>query len=254
MKNVLLFSTLLLFCCGKGIQADDNGGILQLDSFNFNKTVNAFKFTFVKFDSSSSVGPKHESFALLAQEIAQEPDILMAQVLLLNNKELATRFKLEQHMLPEIVLFKTTKKPGQPITQKETRYGDEVSLDHMRRFLQGQTGIRLGLPGCVKEMDELAHVFARNSGKDQMKVLRQAEEALDKMGQKGEGAEKARRYVKFMKVSLGNPEFVPQETKRIEKLLENQMSQNNREEMQKTLNVLKSFHIQETNNHPKDEF
>lgn len=116
-------------------------GVITLDSLSFNKTTQAFPFTFVKFDSKAPAGPKHEAFVRLAQELHDQEKILVAEVRIPGygspvNHDLAERFGLNQGVLPEFIFLKRKKLPGKKYEQIVTRYGDVIDLDHMRRFLQ----------------------------------------------------------------------------------------------------------------------
>ncbi len=120
-----------------------NPGVVILDSYSFNKTIEAFPFSLIKFDTfDPSEDPKHESFGILAKELTEQPKILIAEVRIRGyghpeNHDLGERFGLNQGMLPELMLFAKKKSPGKKIEFQVTRYGDEVDLDHLRRFLQG---------------------------------------------------------------------------------------------------------------------
>ncbi len=118
-----------------------NPGVIILDSLSFNKTVQAFPFSFVKFEVLDPSGSKHEVFGILAKELSEQADILIAEVRIKGyghpeNHDLSERFGLNQGMLPELVLFTKKKLPGKKVDYEVTRYGDEMDLDHLRRFLQ----------------------------------------------------------------------------------------------------------------------
>lgn len=101
----------------------------------------------------------------------------------------------------------------------------------------------LALPGCLKQFDELAIIFAKNSGKDRMKVIRQMEEMISKQ-QDEEEAEVGKKYLKIMKnVEAKGETFLGQEVSRLEKLLKSnkKISIAKKQSLQKNLNILKSF-------------
>jgi len=130
-------------------------GIVLLDEFTFNKTVNKFPFVFVQISDGSTVKTtvdKKTEFSLLNLEfLGHNSDILAAEVRLQwgtpETKRLATRFQITDNLaLPEFILFSVDKvksKPGRYLYANETRYGGEVSVKQMVYFLKGK--IILGL-------------------------------------------------------------------------------------------------------------
>jgi endoplasmic reticulum protein 29 len=121
-----------------------------------------------------------------------------------------------------------------------------------------KTGIWLGLPGRIKEFDELAHIFARNSGKDRLKVIKQTEEliqTLTKEDKLSSSAQMGKKYLKIMKIldTKGNA-FLTGEEERIDKLLKDGgMSDEKKNDLHKSLNLLKSFVYTENKNNKRDE-
>ena len=139
-------------------------GVIQLNSLTLNKTLGAFPFSFVKFDTKNSDDTAENPFQVLAQELVREEKIVLAQVGIPGfgdpeNHDLSVRFQLNQGMLPEYILFK---RKGKDFDL--TRYGSDLQVDELRQFLQHKTGIWMGLPGCVKELDQLAHAFVSKAG------------------------------------------------------------------------------------------
>lgn len=55
-------------------------GCVNLDEHSFEKIVNRFKVTVVKFDVIYPYGEKHNAFAALAEELAHNNDLLFAQI------------------------------------------------------------------------------------------------------------------------------------------------------------------------------
>ncbi len=170
------------------------------------------------------------------------------------NDVLRTRFDMDRGQYPEVMLFKTDKKTGAIV--EETFYGAEFSTDAMRKFLKHKTGMHLALPGCLKEFDDLAGDFARNSakGKDRQKILERAVKKLDAIEDDGDRAI-ASKYVKLLETALGTEGLAAlrREEARIEKLLQEKMSPKKLEELHRTKNVLKSFDSAITMDHRRDE-
>ena len=55
-----------------------------------------------------------------------------------DNHDLSIRFGLNQGMLPEFILFKRKKLSNKNYDYDFTRYGSEVSIDHIKRFLKSK--------------------------------------------------------------------------------------------------------------------
>ena len=235
---------LFIFCVNPCLSEP---GITLLDSWSFNKTLQAFPFSLVKFDTRSPSGPKHEAFKLIAQDLIEEDTLLFGQVLIFGygspeNHDLAERFGLSQGILPEFIFFKRKTLSGKNDEYEMTRYGGEVNSVSLRRFLKLKTGLWLGLPGCIKELDELAATFSRNTGKDQQKIIQQVEKIVKNYKSTPE-ISVGKRYLKIMKiVQTKGAEFIAAEINRITKLLTTKLTEEKSEDLKKNLNILKSFH------------
>ncbi len=223
--------------------------ILDLDSWTFNKTIQAFPYSFVKFDTNSAeFGPKQKVFKQLASNVLNQNDLLMAQVNVLpENMDLATRFQLtEKAYLPEFILFQKSAKQNSNF-EVVTRYGAQFDLANLVRFLKIKTGLYIGLPGCLQDLDELAAVFFRNSGKDRQKIMRQVSDILLEMQKtrsgNGNDVISARKYLKIMESLVQNgDDFIWKEEQRLQKILQNsKMSEQKAQDLDKSLNILKSF-------------
>lgn len=241
-----MFNLLVLFICFQYCYGS-NQGVLRLDSSTFNKTLQAFPFSFVKFDTKSPGGQKHEDFIALAQELINEEKLLIAEVRIpgfgnLENLDLAKRFQLDQEILPEFIFFKRKKYPGKPFDYDVTRYGGVFDVDNFRDFLRKKTKLWIGLPGCVKTFDELAEFFGRNSGKDQLQAIKQIQEKISQSDD--EKARIGEKYLKIMKITqTKGMQFIQTESQRIQKLLKESISKEKAEDLKLTLNILKSFHF-----------
>ena len=228
--------------------------VLPLNSWTFNKTIQAFPHTLVHFTQQTKKPAEDDSskiwtaFEALATELIHEEEILLARVVIpgfgrRENHDLAQRFGLGEGQLPELILLSK-----QEIQHRETRYGAQVNLEQLRTFLQMKTGIRYTLPGCVAELDALAQLFARNSGKEHRLELIQQTENLVKSF-KAVDADKAnvgQKYLKIMKICHMQQlcqDFVSSETSRLKKLLSSPstMSLAKSQDVQINLNILKSF-------------
>ena len=111
----------------------------------------------------------------------------------------------------------------------------------------GKTGFWIGLPGCLKEYDELAEKFSKNTGigsKDRDKIIKQTETLIETQNE-GE-SNIGKKYLKIMKsVQTDGSEFLNKEISRLENLLDSKkkMSLAKRNDLQNNLNIFKSFHI-----------
>ena len=225
-------------------------GIVTLDSLSFNKTIQAFPFSLVKFDTKTPSGNKHEVFKLLAQDLIEEDKILFGQVLIVGygspeNHDLAERFGLNQGILPEIIFFQRKTLSGKNYDIKITRYGAEVNSESLRRFLKRKTGLWLGLPGCIEELDKLATGFGRNSGKDQQKMIKKTEEIIKNFTSNAK-VSIGKHYLKIMQiVQVQGDKYITTEIDRLSKLLPTKLSNEKYKDLRKSLNILKSFHGKE---------
>merc|ERR1719266_107279 len=233
VKRIVIFIAFLMNLC-----LAEETGILLLDSLTFNKTLEAFPFSFIKFDKQSpESGAKHLAFKLLAQDLIEENRILIGEVRIVGygspeNHDLSQRFSLNQGSLPEFILFKQK--------NELTRFGGEVNEDGLKRFLKFKTGLWFGFDGCIKELDELAAIFVRNSGKDQNKIIQQSQEIIDHLVDKE--ANSGKKYLKVMKlVHSKGVSFINSEINRINKLLNTKLTKEKYEDLTMTLNILKSF-------------
>merc|ERR1712001_416809 len=217
-------------------------GILLLDSLTFNKTLEAFPFSFIKFDKQSpESGAKHQAFKLLAQDLIEENRILIGEVRIVGygspeNHDLSQRFSLNQGSLPEFILFKQK--------SELTRFGGEIDVNSLKRFLEFKTGLWFGLDGSIKELDELIAIFFKNNGKDQKKIIQQSQEIVDHLVDKE--ASSGKKYLKIMKlVHSKGISFLNTEINRINKLLNTKLTKEKYEDLTISLNILKSFQRKE---------
>ena len=112
----------------------------------------------------------------------------------------------------------------------------------MQRFIRSSTGLWIGLPGCLEAFDSLAARFAATHGSSGRKeILRQAEDALDKVGSDSE-RKSADIYVKVMRKILEKGDaFLQSEIARVENLRSGKLSKEKKEDMERRLNILHSF-------------
>lgn len=185
-------------------------------------------------------------FATLAKRLINEEKIFFGEVQILGygspqNDDLAQRFQLNQGMLPELILFTRKKLPGKKLDHVASRYGGEMTLRSLESFLKTKTGLWITLPGCNKDLDELAGMFMRNSGKDREKIIQQTKDMVEDLKANDPQAHK---YLNIMnQINDKGKDFAEQEKKRLKKLLESSsLSVSKSQDLEKTLNILQSFH------------
>ena len=76
MKRPLIFLFLQSFHLIHG----NVTGLITLDSLSFNKTIQHFQYSFVKFDTKVPSGDKHQIFLSLTKDLIEQDNILMAEV------------------------------------------------------------------------------------------------------------------------------------------------------------------------------
>ena len=152
--------------------------------------------------------------------------------------------KHHQGKLPELIFLSKSPLPGKETVLQETRYGSDFNLEQLRNFVQSKTGVWIVLAGCLSEFDELAQLFVRNSrsGKDRHKIIEETIKLIDLCEDEGR-VQIGKMYLRIMKImhEKEDKDFVQSEKTRIEKLLEQSISALKKEELQRKLNILKSF-------------
>ena len=116
----------------------------------------------------------------------------------------------------------------------------EFKVDAIQRFISSNSGLWIGLPGCLEVFDGLAHRFIATAS-DRKEILRQAEDEWDKVTLNSE-RKSAEVYVKVMRKILekGN-DFLPSELSRVQTLSKGNLAQEKKDEMERRLNILTSF-------------
>ena len=79
MEQKLYLSVLFLFHF-QVILGNPISGVTMLDTFTFNKTINAFPYSFIKFDEAYPRGEKHEIWKQLGMEMSEVNEVLIAEV------------------------------------------------------------------------------------------------------------------------------------------------------------------------------
>lgn len=251
-----VFIILIIFGFASQGVAGSCKGCVELDSITFDKITENFKYSIIKFDVSYPYGPKHEAYEEFAKNIADVRDLIAAEVGVKDygdkeNQDLIDRYGIDFKELPKVLIFKRDNLKN-PVKFEEE---DGFTADNLRKFIRQNSDLYLGLAGCLKEFDELAMKFIKesSSGDEQKNVINEAEKALEKVkGTKDEAMAKV--YVAFMgRIVERGSSFVAAEKQRLKKLLEGKISDAKKTDLKKRLNVLESFTSHEGSNKVKSE-
>ncbi|CAB3370004.1 Hypothetical predicted protein [Cloeon dipterum] len=215
-------------------------GSVSLDSYTFDKVISKFKATLVKFDIAYPYGAKHDEFLKVAEASHLQSDLLIADVGVKDygdneNADLAKKFEVKKEDYPAVKLFVQGK--DAPIDFK----GKDFNADELKKFIRSNSGVYIGLPGCLEKFDAIAIKFASSDVAQRKVLLREAEDLWDKATGKSE-QKAAETYVKTMRrVIEKGEEFVANEVKRVQNLLGGKISKEKKEEISVRLNILNSF-------------
>lgn len=237
----------LLLVTYKTFPTQGANGCIELDRFNFDRIIQRFRFTLVKFDVAFPFGAQHEAFTGFSQEAAESiGDLLFAFVGIKDygdkeNSDLGKRFKIPDKY-PVIKLFNN---------QSLELYIDypennAVTIEDLRKFVRENTDLYFGLAGCVKEADELATRFANptNSMHHLELLVREAQQLCDAV-QSENDRNSLKIYLTLMKKILSSDkpidEFISSEKQRVQNLLKTKLSDKKKAELSLRLNIMESF-------------
>lgn len=157
-------------------------GSVNLDELSFYKVTNKFEASLVKFDVAYPYGDKHEAFVAVAKDARDVDDLLLAEVGVKDygekeNEALARKYGATKDNFPIVKLFMKGK--SEPLTFDDS---NGFTSDELRRFVRENTGIYLSLPGCVRELDIIAIKFMKAKAESKEKVLKEALDVVENMG------------------------------------------------------------------------
>merc|ERR1712045_876638 len=168
MKVLVVLLSLLSFSRSQVIE-----GLLALDKLSFDKIVERFEYSLIKFDVGFPTGEKHNNFGQLAKEIARYDNLFMGEVRIKDygdkaNQELAERFNVnqEKHNLPDKILFAAESWAG------EKGDGAEVYVKIMKGALD------TGKQGLIKEKERLAKMLGEKSSDKVKEKLKRKQNVL----------------------------------------------------------------------------
>lgn len=116
----------------------------------------------VKFDVAFPFGNMHEEFGSVAETTKDVEDLLVAIVGVKDfgdkdNADLAKRFDIDKKDFPVVLLFVQGQTKPIKLLSKENE--QDFTATNIKRLVRAKTGIYLGLPGCVEQLDRLAEEF-----------------------------------------------------------------------------------------------
>lgn len=159
-------------------------GSIELDEYSFDKIINKFEASLVKFDVAFPYGDKHDAFVALAKESRDVSDLLFAEVGVKDygekdNEALAKKYGATKDNFPVVKLF--LKGQSQPFSFDDSK---GFTSDALRRFIREKSGLFLSLPGCIKELDLQAMKFKKSKGEDKSYIIKETEDILKKLSGK----------------------------------------------------------------------
>merc|ERR1719378_1266873 len=219
------------------VAAYTDRGIVKLDNTTFDRLIDGTKAVFVRFDKEYAYGDDHDAWKDYAKTVGQSAaDLLSCDVGVSeygdkDNSDLAERFGIKTDDFPQFRLWKK----GSSSTDEPIKYdGPKKSADFLR-FVQEKANAWIGLPGQVKELDELAKELV--GGADAATIIAKAEKAAAESDE-----ETAKYYVKAMQKLSKDKEFIAKETTRLNKMMDDgSVKANKKEQFGRRLNVLNSF-------------
>jgi endoplasmic reticulum protein 29 len=178
-------------------------GCIDLDDLTYDKLLNKFKWSLVKFDVAFPYGDKHEAYSELAKELAGVDDLMVATVGIKDygekdNNELGARYDIKEGDFPVIKLFKNG------LTDAPVNFGQAVTADNLKTFLRQNTGLYIGLAGCLENFDKLAAAFiqALPNAKAEHAKAKELAKALE--ANQSQVSNPARRRVTFFCYTCAN--------------------------------------------------
>jgi len=232
---VAMFANLL--CGATGLHVK---GSMELDAWTFDKVVGGASPVLVKFDKDYAYGDKEDAFKEVCKRVGESGANVHIGVVGVQeygdkmNADLAKRFGVSKDDFPEYYLFKAGS--SEPI-----KFNGEVKPDEITRFLKTEAGLYVALPGCVKEFDELAALFMKDT-ENRATHKAAAEAAVQKLTNAGE-VESGKYYAMVMKKILDKGDsFAMTEIDRLTKMVGGASITEDRKVLfQKRLNILPSF-------------
>jgi endoplasmic reticulum protein 29 len=213
-------------------------GILKLDNTTFDRVIDGTKSVFVRLDKEYSYGDEHDAWKDFAAKVGDSSaemlvcDVGVSEYGDKENSDLSDRYAIKTDDFPQYRLWLKSKASStDPVL-----YTGEKKSDAFLRFVQAEAGVWVGLPGQLKEFDELAKEFS----KDAAAATKKAEAAAAKASEKD--ADAAKYYVKVMTKASAASDFIGKETERLQKMIDDgSVKPTKKEQFGRRLNILSSF-------------
>merc|ERR1719198_2519462 len=219
------------------VSAYTDRGIVKLDNTTFDRLIDGSKSVFVRFDKEYSYGDEHDAWKDFAKTVGESSaDMLSCDVGVSeygdkDNNDIAERFSIKSDDFPQYRLWKK----GMTSSDDPIKFTGDKKADEFLRFVQEKAGAWIGLPGQIKDLDEIAKEFI-SSGKS-ADVLKKAETAAA-----GYTEDTAKYYVKVMTKLSADAEFITKENSRLKKMMDDgSVKASKKEQFGRRLNVLNSF-------------
>jgi len=245
---------LLLLAFANSASGHNCAGCTPLDTLAFDKVVNAFPASLVKFDVAYPYGDDHEEFAKVAKDAAGVDRLFIGEVGIKDygekdNEDLAARFEVKKEDYPAAILFIRGKEADG--TMEHIKFKGKFTAEELKGFVRKNSGIYMPLVGCSEELDKLADELLAGKKNEMGEVIKKAEALWDQA--KGAKAQKrAEIYVKIMrKIEEVGEGFIAKEETRVKKILTGKVNKEKKEELEERVNILKSFKSAKSEN--KDE-
>eukprot|EP00741_Cyanophora_paradoxa_P013874 tig00020710_g13392.t1 len=271
--RALVAAAVALLALAAVASAYDTRGVVSLDRYTFDKIVDGHRPVLhpanmptsatsgrvswrqngppaapVKFDKKWST---NEAYKDVAGKVANSTGstILVAEVDVSEygekeGTELAERFGVKKEDFPTYFLFLKA------ANEEPVKFaGDKSSSDDILRFVR-KHGVYVGLPGCSKELDEIAAKFLDADSAARDTVLAEAQKLVEAAGADAADPKEAKKakqsaenYLKIMqKIKEQGEDFVTKEEKRLEKLLaDKSVEKGKKESFRRKANAVYSF-------------
>ncbi|XP_016958832.1 protein windbeutel [Drosophila biarmipes] len=219
-------------------------GCVDLDELSFQKTVEHFPYSIVKFDIAFPYGEKHEAYAAFTKSAHRATkDLLIATVGIkdygeLENKALGDRYKIDEKKFPAIFLFK-----GNAEDYVQLPSYKDITVNNLKAFVNANTPYYIGPDGCIKEFNDALKNYVNFPDEKQLKLIEELQAKQEQLTTE-EAQQNGRAYLIYMrKIHELGYDFLEDETKRLLRLKASKVSEGKREELQKKLNILDAFQV-----------
>merc|ERR1719327_2248220 len=164
------------------VSAYTDRGIVKLDNTTFDRIIDGSRNVIVRFDKEYSYGDEHDAWKDFAKTVGDSSaDMLVCDVGVSeygdkDNSDISERYSIKSDDFPQYRLWLK----GKPSSVDPISYKGDKKSDAFLRFVQAEAGVWVGLPGQLKDFDELAKGFSA----DPAGTVKKAEAAAAKAAEK----------------------------------------------------------------------